>query len=67
MAHYVTLCQETRLVPIIEPEVLMTGAHTFEQCQEITTAFLLSVFDQLDRQGAMLDGLILKCNIVFQD
>jgi fructose-bisphosphate aldolase class I len=64
LARYATLCQEAGLVPIIEPEVLMTGEHTLEQCRESTAAVLLSVFDQLEIQGAILEGLILKCNMV---
>ena len=64
LARYATLCQEAGLVPIIEPEVVMAGEHTLEQCREITRAVLLCVFDQLEIQGAMLEGLILKCNMV---
>lgn len=64
LARYATLCQEAGLVPIIEPEVLMTGEHTLEECREITAAVLLSVFEQLKKQGAILEGLILKCNMV---
>jgi fructose-bisphosphate aldolase class I len=64
LARYAVLCQEAGLVPIIEPEVMMTGAHTLEQCRKTTDAVLLSVFEQLDIQGALLEGLILKCNMV---
>jgi fructose-bisphosphate aldolase class I len=64
LARYAALCQEAGLVPIVEPEVLMTGEHTLEQCRVVTEAVLLALFEQLDRQGVMLEGLILKCNMV---
>ena len=64
LARYAALCQEAGLVPIVEPEVLMTGDHSLERCREITAAVLLSVFEQLEIQGVLLEGLILKCNMV---
>jgi fructose-bisphosphate aldolase class I len=64
LARYAALCQEVGLVPIVEPEVLMTGTHTLEQCRVVTQAVLFALFEQLNRQGVMLEGLILKCNMV---
>jgi fructose-bisphosphate aldolase class I len=64
LARYAALCQEARLVPIIEPEVLMDGAHTQARCQEITEAVLHSVFEQLVLQGVELEAMILKPNMV---
>ena len=64
LARYAALCQEGGLVPIIEPEVLMMGAHTLARCQEVTEAVLRSVFEQLARQGVVLEALILKPNMV---
>ena len=64
LARYAALCQEAGLVPIVEPEVLMTGDHTLEESQTTTTAVLRSVFEQLDIQGVKLEGSILKCNMV---
>ena len=64
LARYAGLCQEAGLVPIIEPEVLMTGAHDLERCRDVTETVLHSVFDQLYIQGVSLDGMILKCNMV---
>jgi fructose-bisphosphate aldolase class I len=52
------------LVPVVEPEVLMDGAHTLERCSQITEEVLRTVFSQLYTQGVMLDGLILKPNMV---
>ncbi|MEO6800961.1 MAG: class I fructose-bisphosphate aldolase [Rhodanobacter sp.] len=64
LARYAALCQEAGLVPIVEPEVLMTGAHTLERCKEVTQETLHSVFSHLYTQGVMLEGLILKPNMV---
>jgi fructose-bisphosphate aldolase class I len=64
MARYAALCQEAGLVPIIEPEVLMDGEHTLEQCAEVTEEVLRTVFHQLYLQRVTLEGLILKPNMV---
>jgi fructose-bisphosphate aldolase class I len=64
LARYAALCQEAGLVPIIEPEVLMDGAHTQARCQTVTETVLRSVFDQLALQGVVLEALILKPNMV---
>jgi len=64
LARYAALCQEAGLVPIVEPEVLMEGAHTLEQCGEVTEDVLRSVFGQLDLQRVLLEGIILKPNMV---
>jgi len=52
------------LVPIVEPEVLMDGKHTMERCFEVTEQVLRIVFDQLYTQRVLLEGMILKCNMV---
>jgi fructose-bisphosphate aldolase class I len=64
LASYAALCQEAGLVPIVEPEVLMEGEHTLESCREITEAVLRTVFDQLYLQRVLLEGMILKPNMV---
>ena len=64
LARHAALCQEAGLVPIVEPEVLMTGDHTLERCRECTTETLRSVFTQLNRQGVLLEGMVLKPNMV---
>ncbi len=64
LARYAALCQEAGLVPIVEPEVLMDGAHPLERCAEVTEQVLRSVFEQLYIQGVMLEGIILKPNMV---
>ena len=58
------LCQEAGLVPIVEPEVLMDGDHTLEQCARTTEAALHTVFGQLYRQRVLFEGMILKPNMV---
>ena len=64
LARYAGLCQEAGLVPVVEPEVLMAGGHTLERCREVTEETLLTVFDQLHTQRVMLEGVILKPNMV---
>jgi fructose-bisphosphate aldolase class I len=58
------LCQEAGLVPVVEPEVLMDGKHTLEQCFEVTEEVLRTVFNQLYAQRVILEGMILKPNMV---
>jgi fructose-bisphosphate aldolase class I len=64
LARYAALCQEAGLVPIVEPEVLMDGAHTLEQCRQVTEETLRNVFIQLNCQRVLLEGMILKPNMV---
>jgi fructose-bisphosphate aldolase, class I len=64
LARYAALCQEAMLVPIVEPEVLMDGDHNLEHCARVTEAALHTVFDQLYRQRVLLEGMILKPNMV---
>jgi fructose-bisphosphate aldolase class I len=64
LARYAALCQEEGLVPIVEPEVLMDGEDTLERCREITEEILHVVFDHLYEQRVMLEGMILKPNMV---
>jgi len=64
LARYAALCQEQRLVPIVEPEVLMDGAHGIERCEEVTGAVLHAVFDALFEQGVSLTLMLLKPNMV---
>jgi fructose-bisphosphate aldolase class I len=64
LARYAALCQEAGLVPVVEPEVLMDGEHTLKRCGEVTEEVLRSVFNQLCMQRVMLEGMILKPNMV---
>jgi fructose-bisphosphate aldolase class I len=64
LAGYAALCQEAGLVPIIEPEVLMAGDHDLERCRHVTETVLHAVFAALYEQGVVLEGLILKPNMI---
>jgi len=64
LARYATLCQEAGLVPVVEPEILMDGNHTLERCLEVTEEALRNVFIQLNCQRVLLEGMILKPNMV---
>ena len=64
LARYAALCQEAGLVPVVEPEVLMDGEHTLERCGEVTEEVLRTVFHHLYTQRVMLEGMILKPNMV---
>lgn len=60
LARYAALCQEAGLVPVVEPEVLMDGAHTLQRCAEVTEDLLRAVFTQLEMQRVTLEAMILK-------
>ncbi|TMP93492.1 MAG: fructose-bisphosphate aldolase class I [Verrucomicrobia bacterium] len=64
LARYAALCQETDLVPIVEPEVLMDGTHTIERHFEVTQQTLESVFHALYEHRVVLEGMLLKPNMV---
>lgn len=64
LARYAALCQEAGLVPVVEPEVLMDGGHTMDRCCEVTEEVLRTVFHHLYTQAVMLEGMILKPNMV---
>jgi fructose-bisphosphate aldolase class I len=64
MARYAALCQEAGLVPIVEPEVLMTGDHSMQRCLKVTREVWRNIFIQLNCQRVLLEGMILKPNMV---
>ena len=64
LARYAALCQEADLVPIVEPEVLMDGAHTIERHFEVTQQTLEAVFHALYEHRVVLEGMLLKPNMV---
>ncbi len=64
LARYAALCQQSGLVPIVEPEVLMDGDHTMKRCYDVTGKVLQTVFSQLYLHRVMLEGMILKPNMV---
>ncbi|MCR9212153.1 MAG: fructose-bisphosphate aldolase class I [Proteobacteria bacterium] len=64
LARYAALCQEAGLVPIVEPEVLMDGDHSIDECYAVTETALKSVFDELYKQRVVLEQMLLKPNMV---
>ena len=64
LARYAALCQENGIVPIVEPEVLMDGGHSLERCDEVTNTVLATVFRQLFAARVLLEGIVLKPNMV---
>lgn len=64
LARYAALCQEQDIVPIVEPEVLMDADNSIEVCENVTSRTLQAVFAELDKQGVLLEGMLLKPNMV---
>lgn len=64
LGRYASLCQEQDIVPIVEPEVLMDGSHTIERCNEVTGGVLHTVFNALRENEVLLEGMLLKPNMV---
>ena len=64
LARYAALCQDEDIVPIVEPEVLMDGAHDIDRCREATEWTLQRVFAALYEQRIKLEGMVLKPNMV---
>ncbi|CRG94644.1 fructose-bisphosphate aldolase, putative [Plasmodium gallinaceum] len=64
LARYAAICQQNRLVPIVEPEILADGAHTIEVCANVTQKVLSCVFKALNDNGVLLEGALLKPNMV---
>ena len=64
LARYAALSQEAGLVPIVEPEVVMEGDHTLRRCGEVTEELLRAVFNSLHLQRVILEGMLLKPNMV---
>jgi fructose-bisphosphate aldolase, class I len=63
LARYAALCQQARIVPIVEPEVLMDGDHDIDRCYEVTQRVLNKTFQELRVQRVALEGMILKPNM----
>jgi fructose-bisphosphate aldolase class I len=64
LGRYAALCQEQDIVPIVEPEVLMDGAHDLDRCYQVTEFVLKETFEQLYEQRIALEGMVLKPNMV---
>jgi len=64
LARYAAICQANGLVPIVEPEVLMDGPHTLERSAQVTEHVLVEVFRALHIHQVVLEGILLKPNMV---
>ena len=64
LARYAALVQEAKMVPIIEPEVLMDGDHNIMQCYKVTTDVLNECYNELELQKVDLKGTVLKPNMI---
>ena len=64
LARYSSLVQESGMVPIVEPEVLMDGEHTAEDCLNKTSEVIKKCFEELVQHKVNLAGMILKPNMI---
>jgi fructose-bisphosphate aldolase, class I len=64
LAQYARDCQEAGIVPIVEPEVLMDGSHDIFACRDASEKTLTALFEELNKAGVAIDGIILKTNMV---
>lgn len=64
LAQFAQISQEKGFVPIVEPEVLMDGAHSMDKCYETTRAVLKLVFLKLKEKNIAFSGMLLKPNMV---
>src|SRR5262245_5518138 len=63
LARYAALCQAAQIVPIVEPEVLMDGAHDIDTCVKVTEWVLKETFQELYYNKVALEGIVLKPNM----
>ncbi len=64
LAKYAKIVQENKMVPIVEPEVLMDGTHSIDQCLEVTSKTLNALFNYLEEHGVNIKGTLLKPSMV---
>jgi fructose-bisphosphate aldolase class I len=64
LARQAAFVQEAGLVPIVEPEVLMDGDHDIDECEIVTTLMLDNVFEQLFINKVVMEGILLKPNMI---
>ncbi|MDO9214103.1 MAG: class I fructose-bisphosphate aldolase [Methylococcales bacterium] len=66
LARYAAICQSVGMVPIVEPEVLLDGAHSIDHCYEVIEAVQHAVFHALYRHGVIFETMLLKPSMVIQ-
>lgn len=64
LARYAALCQEAGIVPMVEPEILLDGDHSIETCAQVSAKVWKALFNELEEQGVLLEGTILKTSMV---
>ena len=64
LAEYALIAQQSNMVPIVEPDVIMDGSHSVERCHEVTNQTLLVLFEMLDKKNVNIKGTLLKPNMV---
>ncbi|GGK27622.1 class I fructose-bisphosphate aldolase [Salinarimonas ramus] len=64
LARYAAICQEADIVPIVEPEVLMDGGHDIKRCAEVTEWVLKTLYQELYEMRVVLEGTVLKPNMI---
>ncbi len=64
LARYAALVQESKMVPIVEPEVLMDGSHDIDKCYQVTTNVLNECYNELAIHKVNLKGTVLKPNMI---
>ena len=64
LARYAALVQEAKMVPIVEPEVLMDGSHDIDKCYQVTTDVLNECYNELENHRIDLKGTVLKPNMI---
>ena len=64
LARYAALVQEAKMVPIVEPEVLMDGSHDINKCYQVTTDVLNECYNELENHNVDLKGTVLKPNMI---
>jgi len=64
LARYAALVQEAKMVPIVEPEVLMDGSHDIDKCYKVTTDILNECYNELEIHKVDLKGIVLKPNMI---
>lgn len=64
LARYAAYCQEYDIVPIVEPEILMDGTHTIDDCAHASEEILHELFNALYAHDVLLEGIILKPSMI---
>ena len=64
LAKYASIAQKNNMVPIVEPEVIMEGNHSIDQCYDATEKVLVKLFELLDKENVNIKGTLLKPNMV---